>query len=133
MGPAGKQGRLTEKFRNRAKQYAAQAIRLFIELPRRHEEVSICGRQMMRAATSVAAHVREASRSRSDAEFISKLAGALQELDESQLWLELLDENCRIAPLTTIAAQKEATELIAILSTMISRTKIKMANPKVAS
>jgi four helix bundle protein len=130
METAGKQGRLSEDFRTRAKQYAAKAIRLFIELPRHHEEVSICGRQMIRAATSVAAHVREASRSRSDAEFISKLAVALQELDESQLWLELLDEDCRITPLTTIAAQREATELIAILSTMINRTKAKLASAK---
>ena len=84
---------------------------------------------MLRASTSVAAHIREASRSRTDSEFISKLAGSLQELDESQLWLELLEEECRIAPLTTTTPQQEATELIAIMSAMISRTKAKMNNP----
>jgi four helix bundle protein len=121
--------RLSEDLRSRAKGYAASAIRLFIKLPRQHEEVAICGRQMMRASTSVAAHVREASRARSDAEFISKLSGALQELDESQLWLELLEEECRIAPLSSTAqTQQEATELIAIMSSMISRTKAKLRN-----
>ena len=120
-----KQGRLPGEFRDRTKAYAASAIRLYIKLPRQNEEVAVCGRQMLRASTSVAAHVREASRSRSDAEFISKLGGALQELDESQLWLELLEEECRIAPLTTTAARHEATELIAIMTSMIHRTKTK--------
>jgi len=58
------------------------------------------------------------------------VAGSLQELDESQLWLELLEEECRIAPLTTTAFQQEATELIAIMSAMISRTKAKMKTPE---
>jgi four helix bundle protein len=38
----------------------------------------------------------EASRARSDAEFVSKLDGLLQEADESQLWLELLRDDCGI-------------------------------------
>ena len=33
---------------------------------------------------------------RSDAEFCSKLDGALQEADESQLWIELLRDDCGI-------------------------------------
>ncbi|MEI2725728.1 MAG: four helix bundle protein [Verrucomicrobiota bacterium] len=49
----------------------------------RHEQESGClGRQWLRSGTSVAAHVREAARARSDAEFCSKLEGALQEVDE---------------------------------------------------
>lgn len=54
------------------------------------------GRQLLRSGTSVAAHVREAARARSGAEFCSKLEGALQEADESQLWLELLRDDCAI-------------------------------------
>ena len=66
--------------------------------------------------------MREASRARSDAEFISKLGGALQEADESQLWLELLREECRIEPSFTESIEKESDELIAIITTMIRRT-----------
>ena len=47
--------------------------------------------------TSVAANYREASRARSDAEFISKIEQCAQEAEESQLWLELLREDCGIA------------------------------------
>ena len=71
----------------------------------------------------MAAHVREASRARSDEEFVSKLGGALQETDESQLWLELLREECEIAPALTQPLESEASELLAIFTTMINRTK----------
>jgi len=71
------------------------------------------------------AHVREASRARSDEEFVSKLGGALQEVDESQLWLELLREECAVAPAPTQPLEKEASELMAIFTTMIIRTKEK--------
>jgi four helix bundle protein len=74
-------GRLSEEFRNRTKAYAAGAIRLFVKLPKAREEVRVLGRQLLRSGTSVAAQTREASRGRSDEEFISKLGGALQEAD----------------------------------------------------
>ena len=47
----------------------------------------------MRSGTSVAAHYREAVRAKSDLDFISKLEGVQQELDESDLWLELLADS----------------------------------------
>ena len=117
------QGRLSVEFRNRNKAFAADVIRLFVKLPKAREEVRVLGKQLLRSGTSVAAHVREASRARSDDEFTSKLGGALQEADESTLWLELLRESCGIAPEETLPLEKEATELMAIMTTMIKRTK----------
>jgi four helix bundle protein len=58
----------------------------------------VIGHQLLHSGTSVAAHAREASRSRSDAEFASKIDGLLQQADEFLLWLELLHEDCHIAP-----------------------------------
>jgi len=117
--------RLTEEFRDRTKRFAAMVIRLYTTLPRDREEVRVCGKQMMRAGTSVAAHAREASRARSDEEFISKIGGALQEADEAQLWLELLREECSVPVALTRPLETEASELIAIMTTMINRTKVK--------
>ena len=88
--------------------------------PKGREHVDVCGKQLLRTATSVAAHSREASRSRSDAEFISKLGGAIQETDESQLWLELLREEFGTPADATQPLEQEANELIAI---MINHTK----------
>jgi four helix bundle protein len=87
--------------------------------------VRILGKQLLRSGTSVAAHTREASRARSDDEFVSKLGGALQEADESALWLELLREECGIASADTLPMEKEADELMAIFTTMINKTKDK--------
>jgi len=120
------QGRLPIEFRERTKKFAAAAIRLFIKLPKGREEVRVLGKQLLRSGTSVAAHVREASRARSDEEFISKLGGALQETDESALWLELLREECAIEPELTQPMEQESWELIAIFTTMINRTKGKI-------
>src|ERR1041385_2977089 len=76
----------------RTKEFALRIIRLYPSLPKT-TEAQILGKQVLRSGTSVGAHYREAHRSRSDAEFISKLEGALQELDETGYWLELLVES----------------------------------------
>ena len=81
------------------------------------------GKQLLRSGTSMAAHAREASRARSDAEFCSKLDGLLQEADESQLWLELLRDDCAILgePITTLL--RETDELMAIFASMVSKLR----------
>jgi four helix bundle protein len=127
------QGRLPAEFRNRTKLFAASVIRLYVKLPKAREEVRVLGKQLLRAGTSVAAHTREASRARSDDEFASKLGGALQETDESQLWLELLREECGIAPDFTQPIETEANELMAIYTTMINKTKAKVEIQKAES
>src|SRR3979411_1999645 len=114
-------GRLSVEFRERTKVFAAGVIRLFVKVPKQREDVKVLGKQLLRAGTSVAAHVREASRARSNEEFVSKLGGALQEADESQMWLELLREDCGVAPTDTALMEKEADELMAVMTTMINR------------
>ncbi len=59
-------GRLPAEFRDRTKQFAAGVIRLFVKLPKSREEMRVLGKQLLRSGTLVAAHVREASRARSN-------------------------------------------------------------------
>jgi four helix bundle protein len=118
-------GRLSCEFRDRTKKFAALIIRYYVNLDKNSEETRVCGRQMLRSGTSVAAHTREASRARSDAEFSSKMGGALQEADETILRLELLREECRMPAHPAIQLEKEANELIAIMTTMIRNTSQK--------
>lgn len=103
--------------------YAAKVIRLYVSLPKEREEVRVAGKQLLRSGTSVAAHAREASRARSDAELCSKLGGLLQEADESQLWLELLKEECGVSDSLLDFLYRESDELIAIFTTIISKVK----------
>ena len=111
--------RLSEDLRQRTKRYASATIRLYVALPRGR----ILGKQLLRSGTSVAAHVREASRARSDEEFVSKLGGALQEADESQLWLELLQEDCGIRGEEISGLHQESGELMGIFTTMVSKLR----------
>jgi four helix bundle protein len=67
--------------------------------------------------------IAQCSRARSLEEFISKLGGTLQEADESQMWLELFREECGITPAFTLPLEKEADELMAIMTTLINKTK----------
>ncbi len=71
-------------------------------------------RQLVRCGTSVGAQYREACRARSPAEFRSKLHGALQELDETTYWFELLVESERVSKGKLAELMQEADELIAI-------------------
>jgi four helix bundle protein len=118
--------RLPEEFRERTKKYASAIVRLYAQLPRSRREVEVLGHQLLRSGTSVAAHTREASRARSDAEFCSKIDGALQEADESQLWIELLREDCGIDGAAVEQLHRETNELLAILATMANKTKRSM-------
>lgn len=113
----------TQALRRRTKQFAGSVVRFYVGLDRRHEEISILGKQLLRSGTSVGANYREASRSRSDAEFIAKIELCAQEADETQYWLELLNEDCGISETQTQPIWDEADELIRIFVTMSQNTK----------
>jgi four helix bundle protein len=121
-GDAGKDDR-KHAMRRRTKAFASSVVRLFCKLDIKREELKILGKQLLRAGTSVAANYREASRSRSHAEFTAKIELCAQEADESQLWLELLRDDCGVSPSLTEPIWTEADELIAIFVTMAKNTK----------
>jgi four helix bundle protein len=106
----------------RTKSFALAVIRMFAALPRT-EVARILGRQMVRAGTSVGAQYREGSRARSSAEFVSKLESALQELEETQYWLELMTESGVGDADALAAAHREAGELTAMLTASVLTAK----------
>lgn len=85
-----------QELRQRTKTFASGIIRFYCSLPRTRDEVRVLGKQLLRSGTSVAANYREASRARSESEFVSKIEQCAQEADESILWLELLRDDCAI-------------------------------------
>jgi len=80
---------------------------------------------MLRAGTSVGANYREASRARSDSEFVAKIELCAQEADETQYWLELLRDDCQMKSGVLAAIWDEADELIRIFVAMAKNTKAK--------
>ena len=104
-----------EEFRNRTKQSALRAIRLFQQLPKT-EEARILGRQMLRSATSVAANYRAVCRARSQQEQFAKLSICVEEADETIMWLELLREAQITSPEQTTELEKNYKEYVSVLS-----------------
>ena len=78
---------------------------------------------MLRSATSVGAQYREANRGKSIPDFISKIEGALQELDETAYWLDLLSESGIDQTTELHRLRKETDELISISVTMAKSAK----------
>jgi len=114
----GTRGRLAERTRD----FALQVIRLYSAMPRTAVG-QVIGRQLLRAGTSVGAHYHEGTRSRSRAEFVSKLEGALQELAETSYWLDLASAE-KLAPQVSLATlHQEARELAAMLTASVKTVK----------
>ena len=108
----------------RTKLFALRIIRLYSALPPTGV-ARVIGKQVLRSGTSVGAHVREGKRSRSDAEMISKTQCALQELDETIYWLELLAESGTVKPNRLDDLTREADELMAILTAAAKTIKLR--------
>jgi four helix bundle protein len=117
-----------QDLRQRTKDFAGGIIRLYCGLPTSRIEVAVIGKQMLRSGTSVAANYREASRARSNGEFTSKIELCSQEADETQLWLELLRDDCKIESAKIEPLWCETDELISIFVTMSKNTK--RTNPR---
>ena len=111
-----------EDLKVRTKKFALRIIRLYSALPK--DTVSqVLGKQLLRSGTSVGAHYREAFRAKSRADFISKMEGALQELDETQYWLELLGDSAAVPPVKLEPLLAETNEITAIFVTIVKSTK----------
>ena len=110
--------------RDRTKKFALRIIRLSSSL-RGSREADVIGKQVLRSGTSVGSQFREAFRAKSNADYISKLEGAIGELDETQYWLEILVEASLMPKSKIESLMKESDELIAILTTIIRKVKAK--------
>lgn len=106
----------------RTKTYALRIIKLYQALPK-SGEAQVIGKQVLRSGTSVGAQYREACRAKSPADFINKMEGSLQELDETGYWLELLMESKIITADRLLDLQKETDELTAIFVTSVKNAK----------
>jgi len=116
-----------EELKKRTKRFALMIIKLIEELPDTKAGRTI-GNQIIRSGTSVAANYRSACRSRSTADFISKVTVVEEECDETLFWLELIEESNLIRKEKLLDILKEADELTAIF-TASGRTA-KQNNPK---
>ncbi len=124
-------GRIKGDLNERTKQFALDIIGLYSQLPKERREAQVLGDQLLRSGTSVGAHFREAQRAKSNADFINKVQGGMQELEETIYWLELLEGAQLRSPIQVEPLKNEANELMAILVTIVRKTKSRLIQRKV--
>lgn len=103
--------------------FAERIVRLCVFLEQNGRVSTTLATQLLRSGTSVGANVEEAGSAESRKDFIHKYAIACKEARESHYWLRLLVASEvlpkeRLEPLIT-----EANELIAILTTIIKKSR----------
>ena len=104
-----------QELRSRTKAFALRVIRMSQALPRTRE-ANVLVQQILRSATGMAANYRAAGRSRSKAEFISKLGVVVEEADETVFWLEMLADSGIVPSAKLQNLLSEATQLVAIFT-----------------
>jgi four helix bundle protein len=111
-----------QDLRTRTTDFALRIIKLYVSLPKT-TEAQVMGKQVLRSGTSIGAHYREGHRAKSDADIINKFEAALQELDETDYWLDLLVKSGVVAEAQMESLIKETNELIAIFTTIVVKVK----------
>ena len=114
-----------QDLRTRTTDFALRIIKLYTGLPKT-SEAQVLGKQVLRSGTSVGANYREGHRAKSDADIVNKFETVLQELDETDYWLELLVKSNIMVAAKADPLRKEASELLAIFTTIVTKIKKRM-------
>jgi four helix bundle protein len=111
-----------EELKKRCKQFSLRVIRLVRALPDDKVGRPIAN-QLVRSGTSVAANYRAACLARSRADFTNKVGIAVEEADESALWMELIIEDGILPADKVSPLWQEASELTAIFCASIKTSR----------
>ena len=106
---------IQQQLRERTHKFAVRIVLLSRHLMRKREAAPLAN-QVLRSGTSVAANYRSACRSRSRADFVSKMSVVAEEADETLFWLELLRDTSIVNAARLEALIDEADQLTAIFT-----------------
>ena len=109
----------------RTKDFALRIIHLYAKISGSNTVAQVLGKQVLRSGTSVGANYREATRSRSKAEFNAKIGECLKEIEETEYWLELIAESKTVPTEKMSSLLDETRQLIAIFTTINKKAKAK--------
>ena len=102
--------------------FAVRVVKFYRYLCEEKREY-VLSKQILRSGTGIGANVRESRNAQTSADFITKLAIALKEADETQYWLELLDLSEIISHEEFLSLNKDLSELVAMLTSSIKTVK----------
>jgi four helix bundle protein len=113
---------MVELLKNRTKKIGLEVIKLVDELPSKPSAWAVA-KQIIRSSTSIGANYRAACRAKSSADFIYKLKIVEEEADETQYWLEVLEESNLIQSNRIIQLKKEVNEVVSIVVASIKTVR----------
>lgn len=119
---------MQEQLKLRTKQIGLEVIKLIDELPSKPSAWAIA-KQIVRSSTSVGANYSAACRAKSTADFINKLKIVEEETDETQYWLEILEESGLVQSDRIEFIKKEVNEILSIVVSSIKTLKSTIHNP----
>lgn len=101
----------------RTRAFAVQIIKLSSLLPNTPEG-RVIRNQITKSGTSLGANYREANRSRSRADFSSRIKISESEASETQYWLEIINDVGWISKIQIEPVYQECCELLAVFSSI---------------
>jgi len=105
--------------------FAVRIVKLYQFLCEQKKEF-VLSKQLLRSGTSVGAMVREAEHAETKNDFKHKMAIAQKEINETLYWLELLKETKYLSIEQFESINKDAIEIIKLITTIIKTTKANM-------
>lgn len=103
-------------FRNRTKKLCVSIIKNLCVLPY-SDDLSVIRKQIYRSSTSVAANYRAVGRARSEKEKFAKLCIVVEEADETQFWLEIIEELNYLNTEKLEILKTECDEIVKVMTT----------------
>ena len=120
---------LAAALKTRSKRFAIGVIILCRQFPR-SIDAFVVAKQLIKSATSVAANYRAACRTRSPADFVSKISVVAEEADESEFWLELTLHSQILQGENVRSLLRESGELTAIFTASRETAKRNLKKPE---
>ena len=108
--------------KNKSFKFAISIVKIYQNLVTNQKEY-VLSKQLLRSGTSVGAMVREAEHSESKIDFIHKMSVAQKEINETIYWLELLKETQYLNNKQYERLNKDAVEIIKMITSIIKTTK----------
>jgi four helix bundle protein len=108
--------------KNKSFAFALRIVKLYQFLTESNKEY-VLFKQLLRSGTAIGALVREAEHAESKADFIHKLSIALKEANETEYWIELLQQSGYLNDNDFETLFNEITELLRLLISIIKSSK----------
>ena len=110
--------------KNKSFDFALSIVQLYKYLIDEKKEY-ILSKQLLRSGTAIGALVRESEHSESKADFVHKLSIALKEANETEYWLELLNQSSYFDENGYNIISNDIKEILRLLISIIKSSKQK--------